>query len=197
MAQTGVTIKGNKFPPRKPNFRPLAAGVESIVVGHILDRTTSGIDIDGRAFKPYSQEHSLVRRLTGRSANPVQLIWSGKMLRAVAALSRVVDGTSLTITFGVRPNDDRNLIGAYQQRTRKWFGLSAEGRKHLSAWVAQNIMSIWGAPLREPPAVRPPPQRQDKRQERGSIRREARAEIQQRRQDAAAARLQRRNKSGG
>jgi hypothetical protein len=179
--KANVTVKKTGFfdgKPKKPNFRPLASGVEAIVVGHIVERTSDGIDIHGRAFKPYSQEHSLVRRLSGRSANPVQLIWSGKMLNSVAALARQVVGTSMTITFGVKPRDERNLIAAYQQRTRRWFGLSPDGNRELSQWVARNLLSIWGAPLVNPPREPRKKAEQPDKKARGQNKREAEQELQ-------------------
>jgi len=172
----------------------LAAGAESMIIGHIIERTQDGIDIDGKAFRPYHPDYSLIRRLTGRAASPVSLNWSGKMLNAVKAVSRQITSTSIRVTFGVLARDNRNLIASYLQRTRKWFGVTTKAQSEIAAWIQANIGTLWGEPLKTPVVERrPPPERSEAKRERGSIRREAEQELRgmQVRSDNSANRVNR------
>lgn len=174
------------FDVPKPNWTPIMHAVSSMIVGHIIERTSDGVDVEGKQFKGYDKSYSIYRRLTGRSASPVQLVWSGKLMNAVAEMSRKASGAFFVIVVGIKPRDERNLIGSYLQRTRRWFGISDEAKRSINKWMALNIRSIFGEPLKHPPPEpRPPSVRSDKAA-KNENRKEARAELKALRKQADA-----------
>ena len=75
------------------NFAPLTEAVlftreDWMSIGvlareRIVRRTLSGLDVDGRAFAPYSAGDAQARRDAGLDASTVRLQASGEMLRGI------------------------------------------------------------------------------------------------------------------
>lgn len=87
-----------------------------LAIGRIKRRTGKGVDVDGKAFKPYSTGYAKQKSASGRNASPPTLLLSGAMLASMDILqadpTRVVigfKGSSAAVKFAKRsrPTKDR------------------------------------------------------------------------------------------
>lgn len=72
---------------------PLQAAAVS-AVSLIQRRTARGVDLDGRAFAPYSEGYARAKALSGRRSTPPDLTLTGQMLRNLKVKSRTNTGFS-------------------------------------------------------------------------------------------------------
>lgn len=97
----------------------------------IKQRTSEGVDVDGRAFKPYSQKYSFFRQQRGLPTAKVDLFFTGSMLNSLTYNANI-SGQEVRIFFA--PGTDRRgqsnpAKAFYLQQKRKFFGISAEDEK--------------------------------------------------------------------
>lgn len=116
-----------------PAFRRLLLDrLAAELIGRIKRRTGRGLDVDGRAFTPYSARYARARKDAGRKAQPVTLLLSGAMLNSMKVLRLTADeallgfeGTSASIRLGRRRRrvKDRRtgaaVTGAAQETKRR------------------------------------------------------------------------------
>jgi hypothetical protein len=122
----------------KKNLQPTAADMRYAAErqkARIIRRTNLGVDVDGAPFKEYSAGYAKRKQKSGRRATPVNLTWSGRMLKALM-ISRVTDrGYVLGIynDEGVRAHAHNEGLG--HQPRRHFIGASSKEK-------AQNISDI-------------------------------------------------------
>ena len=97
----------------------------------ILDRTKSGIDMDGKPFKEYSSQHAKKRAEDGKETGVVNLEFDAKMQNSLAVESKD-DSTELYYS-----NAQRAKVAYKHQRginvpERKHFGLSEKDISELT-----------------------------------------------------------------
>ncbi len=95
---------------------------------NIQTRLNSGVDTQGRAFTPYAESTKAQRAKTGRSTSPVNLQFSGRMLRAIQARHTRLSGR-LFIRAG-RP--EAAYGAAHQDGFSGTVNVSAHTRKQKS-----------------------------------------------------------------
>lgn len=111
--------------------------IAAAAVGAVVSRQHDGQDVNDRAFKAYSVSY-LAQLLREGEATNVDHRRTGLMLSQVAEVQRRPMGTGrVRVTIGIGSAGNRNLIGAYLQRLRKWFGLSPSDRKEVRAALAK------------------------------------------------------------
>jgi hypothetical protein len=148
--------------PRVPT-RALAELVASLVVGHIRERCSRGIDIHDRPFAPYSEEYRATLLKLGRNTTPVDMLLSGGLLGSVNVVERTENSVVVGVGTGtspvVRPRSKRrrsakqkrsgstargpahNLLAAWHQEgagdlpRREWFGVSPSGDREIQRQV--------------------------------------------------------------
>jgi hypothetical protein len=117
MARGDVTVKlptlDQVIPPAQR--KALLAHLAALAVGRIKRRTGAGLDVNGKAFKPYSFGYATMRHQAGRTVSPVQLTMTGAMLASMQVLSsdanRAVigfQGSSAAVRFTKRARPTKN-----------------------------------------------------------------------------------------
>ena len=92
----------------------------------IVRRTGQGLDVNGQAFKAYSNKYAQRKAKTGRDSGKVDLTWSGRMLKAlrtnqVGATFFVIgiygeEGVRAAVhNYGIGKAPERQFIGASPQ----------------------------------------------------------------------------------
>ena len=95
----------------------------------IVERTASGRDVNGRAFKKYSTSYAAFKKAKGRKTNPVDLTFTGKMLANVTTtFMRTATELIGRITFSSQAEANK---ARWNMETRKFFELSQKQRKAI------------------------------------------------------------------
>jgi hypothetical protein len=96
----GVTVKlsGPPLANLQLSTKALMREVGLMARERIVRRTLSGIDMEGRAFQPYSAAYSEAKAKELGSASPVNLQVSGRMLQGLI----IVDVTDESVTLGFK-----------------------------------------------------------------------------------------------
>lgn len=87
-------------------------------VNRINKRTSLGLDVNEKPFRPYSDAYKGFRKSKGRDIDKVKLIFTGKMRGAMTSGLQGQDGL---IFFSSRAESKK---AALNNRTRKFFGLN-------------------------------------------------------------------------
>ena len=107
-------------------------------------RTVGGKDMFGKPFKAYSAAYAKFKSGTGtvknknksaRGAN-VNLIFGDQMLQSITSSVELVGGELVGI---IAPSADEANKVAYNQETRKFFGLSDNQRERLRNRIKERI----------------------------------------------------------
>ena len=117
-----------------------------LVIEHIYDRTDKGLDVNGKRFKPYSEEYkgSLAGKIGGKGSK-VNLQLSGDMLAAMTLLKQ--EKGKITIGWDdqtERAKAEGNIIGSYGQpsenpeKARPFFGIKADKLRELIDYVSKS-----------------------------------------------------------
>lgn len=116
----------------------IADVVAVAAVGAIVNRMHDGIGVNDQKMRVYSRAY-LAELMRKGEDTKVDHRRSGLMLSQVRELSRTADasGEVVTLRIGVGTAGDRNLIAAYLQKLRRWFGLSVSDRKIVKAAIAK------------------------------------------------------------
>lgn len=124
--------------------RALRLAIAQKVIDHIIERTQSGADLNGKTFKPYSSEYkeSAEYKIL-KSGGKVNMTLTGNMLGDIDVLS---DGPN-TIHYGFE--DPEEIAKAYRHNTgdagmpkREFFGVTEGEARDL-------IMSEFGSEIRD------------------------------------------------
>lgn len=92
-------------------------------------RTQKGIDVDGASFEPYTPAYAKYRRVKGRSASPVNLLFTGDLLSSITTkVERSGDSIIGYIYFGDATNAKK---AKGLMKKRKFFGLSEENKEKI------------------------------------------------------------------
>lgn len=154
-------IKRTKTPPPKHiDGAAIARMAGTLIIGHIRERVSEGVDVDGRLFDGYSDSYTERRMVLGRATAFVNLVMSGGMLgslkivdvRESAGVASVEVGLGTGSSRIVSPPPRRrrrargrkrthgpphNLLGKWHQDgagrnpRRKWFGVSRNGNDEI------------------------------------------------------------------
>lgn len=106
-------------------------------VTELKKRTASGKSVDGFGFKPYSPQYEKRKRNSGRKTRPVDLTYSGAMLRSIQ--TKVEDNgkrLKATVFFG-SAKEAAKAKG--NQETRDFFGFSEEQFERIKDSIAKKI----------------------------------------------------------
>lgn len=114
----------------------IADVVSTAAIGAIVGRQEDGLDVRDDKMKPYSPGYLAELKRKGEATN-VDHRRTGTMLNNVRELSRTVDGDVVRIRIGVAPVAQRNLIAAWLQAIRRWFGLSPNDKKLVRAAITK------------------------------------------------------------
>lgn len=115
----------------------IADVVSAGAVGHVLDRQHDGLDNQDKPFRKYSASYAAALARAGESTDVDHRV-SGLMLSQLKELNRTRSAEGVvTLTIGVGPGGDRNLIAAYLQRLRPWLGISPRGRASINKAIAK------------------------------------------------------------
>lgn len=128
----------------KPDERKQLA---DLIIEHIFERTSNGVDKNGKKFPAYSKEYmqSLDFKVAHKSKQ-VNLQLSGDMLAAVELLNH--SSGKLTIGFknGTPENDkaEGNILGTYGQssstgKKRDFLGIESKKLQELIDSVSTNV----------------------------------------------------------
>jgi len=112
----------------------------------ILDKTARGVDVDGNAFAPYAPSYAKKRTKSGRTAAPVNLLWSGRMLQSLRVVTSVALNEVALVIYGagaVRA-EAHNLSGRHLPQ-RHW---------HADAVQLTQTQSVGTAPATPSATVR-------------------------------------------
>jgi hypothetical protein len=94
------------------------------VVKIIRERTAGGIDVEGRAFQPYSEGWEKERRKRGKAKAPVDLNFKGNMLASLKANVNTT-GCEVVVSFENAKEAEKanfhNVSGAGSSRVRRQF----------------------------------------------------------------------------
>lgn len=88
--------------------------VAEAAVKRIVERTQSGLDIDGKPFAPYTPAYRDLKAGSGRPVNPPNLTASGDLLRLMRVL-RLEDGR---VVIGWKRQPHRQFLFEKRGRTR-------------------------------------------------------------------------------
>jgi hypothetical protein len=137
MARGDVTVKlptlDQVIPPAQK--KALLAHLAALAGGRIKRRTASGLDVNGKAFAPYSKRYAEQRRKAGRTVRPVTLWLSGGTLGSMQVLAsdenRAVigfSGSSAALKFAHRTRTTTKpfLFGSTQTTVKR---VSTKNRK--------------------------------------------------------------------
>lgn len=88
-----------------------------LVIEHIVKRTESGVDKNGKKFPGYSKEYvdSLDFKIAGKSKNRVDLKLSGDMLAAIKLINHAPGKITVGFDNGTEENAkaEGNILGTY------------------------------------------------------------------------------------
>lgn len=101
----------------------------------IAKRTSSGVDVDGQAFTPYSPKYAAFKRASGRSGK-VDLTWTGNMLAAMGSKVKVIGETIIGIISFIPA---QAVKARANMRTRNFFGLSKEQLTRITKAMKEAI----------------------------------------------------------
>ena len=104
----------------------------------IIQRTQSGRDAKGRPFKPYSRKYAEYRVDHGRFTSPVDLTFTGDMLKAIHSKVRKNGSDRLEGVIYLSANEADKARS--NMKKRKFFGLSKKQRKDLLNLLRRNIL---------------------------------------------------------
>jgi hypothetical protein len=112
--------------------------VLSTVRNQMVFDTTSGIDVNGRPFTPYSIRYRALRQENSRQASPVSLTYTGGMLRSMKVFN-VSNGGEIRFDSG-RENDlaVRHNTGKGVPK-REFFGLNSRNLDYIEKRLAEDI----------------------------------------------------------
>ena len=124
--------------PRVPT-KAIADLVATLVVGHIRERCSRGLDIHDKPFAPYSESYKATLRKLGRNVGTVDMLLSGGLLGGV----NVVERTDTTVVIGVDTGTSR-VVRPPKTRQR---GRDARERpvrsSSTSRGPAHNLVGQW------------------------------------------------------
>lgn len=107
-------------------------------VAAIKLRTGKGLDLENKAFKPYSAGHKRARSKRGLPTGKVDLFFSGLMMNSMT--HEVVDRRQVRLFFA-NTADERGVTSPakafFNDRSRKFFGLNEKDVKAIEK-VVQN-----------------------------------------------------------
>jgi len=106
------------------NQKPAMAATVLQAQTIIKKRTSAGVDVNGKAFAPYSNAYSAFRSKSGRSTTP-DLMFSGRMMASMKATASSRRG----VLFFSRAEESKKA--AFNNRTRKFFDLSKKELERL------------------------------------------------------------------
>ncbi len=115
------------------------------LVGAIVQRQHDGLDANDAKFKGYSAGYQRELLSKGEAVNVdhhrTGLLWTQikELRRKVQAVGTAGLGMApvVTATVGVGTAGQRNLIGAWLQKLRRWFGASPKDRRTVVQAVAK------------------------------------------------------------
>lgn len=125
----------------KPDQRKELA---DLVIEHIVDRTQSGKDKDGKRFPRYSKAYikSLDFQNAGKSKSKVDLQLSGDMLAAITLLNEKRGLLKIGFERGAEENDraEGNILGSYggdpnPSKARNFLGIQPSKLRELIRYV--------------------------------------------------------------
>jgi hypothetical protein len=90
----------------------------------IKKRTSAGVDVNGKAFAPYSNAYKAFRSKSGRSTTP-NLMFRGSMMNSMTATASKRRGE----LFFSKAEDSKKA--AFNNRTRRFFDLSKKELKRV------------------------------------------------------------------
>lgn len=95
-----VTVKLSGVPLDKLQLstKELMREIGLLARERIIRRTLSGLDMEGKAFRPYSADYRATKARELGSADPVNLQVSGRMLQRLT----ILDVTEDSVTLGFR-----------------------------------------------------------------------------------------------
>lgn len=111
----------------------------------IVLRTRSGKDVDGRPFARYTEKYREKRIAAGRSPSPVDLTFTGEMLRSIQ-IKKSSRGKAIRIRqlgfpagggIAGRAGPRTKALGL--SKKRKFFGVSDKDRKQLAAVLLNEL----------------------------------------------------------
>jgi hypothetical protein len=149
VARGDVTVKlptlDQVIPPAQR--KALLAHLAALAVGRIKRRTGAGLDVNGKAFKPYSFGYATMRHQAGRTVSPVQLTMTGAMLASMQVLSsdanRAVigfQGSSAAVRFTrrMRTRVVRNALSSSRETVAAPITNKKTGQKITHTFAEQN-----------------------------------------------------------
>jgi hypothetical protein len=110
--------------------------VSAAAVGHVKNRMEDGLDNRDKPMKAYSAGYRRWLQKKGEDLKVDHRV-TGKMLEQLREMKRErsSDGKLVTVTVGVAPGGNRNLIAAYLQEIRAWLGISPRGQKSIAKLI--------------------------------------------------------------
>lgn len=112
------------------------------VIFFIQKRTSSGVDVDGSRFEPYSPKYKLFRQKAGHSGDKVNLFFTGSML---ASMTHTATETTARIFFQntTDVSGGRNPLKAFVlNESRNFFALSANEQQDIEDLVNDHIRDL-------------------------------------------------------
>ncbi len=103
----------------------------------IVQRTQSGKKIDGGNFKKYSKGYAAYKVSKGRKASPVDLTFTGAMLRGVH--SKITKLTKDFIEGRIFISPDQQDKANWNQERRPFFGLSKKQIDYINKKIGDAI----------------------------------------------------------
>jgi hypothetical protein len=121
--------------------RALKEAIGQAIIDKIIERTKSGVDINGKAFKNYSKSYieSDEFKAFGKNKKEVNLTLSGAMLDTMDIISE--DGNKITIGW----DDDTEIAKAFNHNTgdtvskRQFFGLKSKDIKEIKSLFYDDV----------------------------------------------------------
>lgn len=121
--------------------RALREAIGQAIIDKIIERTKSGVDINGKLFKGYSKVYvkSDEFKAFGKSKDEVNLTLSGAMLDTMDIISQ--DGNKITIGW----DDDEEIAKAYNHNVgdtvskRQFFGLKPKDVKQIKSMFYEDV----------------------------------------------------------
>lgn len=120
----------------------------------IIERTKAGIDVDGRAFRPYSKRYATWKASKGRNVSTVDLAFTGHML---GALGQYVDSESVTLLFRGKHDAIKAAVhnfGSRARATKAAKRTARDERKKQKKWHRRAYRFVTGAKAKKITAAR-------------------------------------------
>lgn len=127
--------------PPRVDVEALARLAAEAVVEHIVARVGEGLDVDDRAFLPYSAGYADERRRLGRDADSVTLTMTGGLLNNVKVLEIKSTPDIAEAIVGVGTGTSRRLRAPPKTRNRskrRTTRTAARGPEHVVVAQAHN-----------------------------------------------------------